>query len=301
MTVRPTVLPVRAVGMKAFVLMLALVCATALAFPSRADASPLTELDVILIDTPRAGGEPVLLVAGELPLETPLPAEIVLPVPEGAVVSWSGEILGGPVENDPAVEARLEERNGIKVAAFTLSVSRIGQVEVTFPGAVSPGEGGSVAGGFRLVAPVDIQTVRMAVAVPPTYEVTDLPEGALVSTGPQGDIYYYVETPAVATGDPIEHSIQYNPATIVPASGPAGATPPGQFPLLMVLIVAAVLAGALLVFFAARSRAAAVDVGDVSLAYEPEDELEDDALFDDGDEPSAADERPAARRRKGSM
>lgn len=307
MTVRPTVRRARSAGVR--VLAVALVCLSvaALSFPPLAVATPLAELDIILIDTPQAGGEPVLLVAGELPETTPLPAEIVLPVPDGSVVSWSGEILGGAVQDDPQVEARLEERNGAKVAVFTLSVSRIGQVEVTFPGSVAPGEGGSVAAGFTLTSPVDVGSVRMAVAVPPTYEVTSLPEGTLTSTGPQGDIYYYLELGATAPGDPIAYSIQYNPATMVPASGPAGGTPQGQFPILLVLVIAAVLAGAALIFFVARSQAATAEGVEVPMAYESDAdadaesdvEPDEDVYFDD--EPSAADERSSGGRRKGSM
>lgn len=297
MTVRPTVRPARTLGIKALTVMLVFACATALTFPARAAAAPLSELDIILMVSPQSGAEPVLLVAGQLPEATPLPAEIVLPVPEGSVVSWSGEILGGPVQNDPEVEARLEERDGMKVAVFPLSVSRVGQIEVTFPDSVAPGEGGAVAAGYSVVSPVDIAAVRMAVAVPPTYEVTSLPEGTLSSTGPQGDIYYYQEIGATAPGDPIEYGIQYSPATLAPASGPAGATPAGEFPLLMVLLVAAALAGALLVFFAARSRAAALETGDAPVEYEPYLEPDEDPIFDDVDEVQA----PPAKRRKGSM
>jgi hypothetical protein len=80
--------------------------ALALAVPLAAVASPLASLDFTLLVHVAGHGDPLLLVAGQLPEGTQLPAELVLPVPEGSVVEWSGEIVGETVVEDQAVPAR---------------------------------------------------------------------------------------------------------------------------------------------------------------------------------------------------
>jgi len=268
--------------------LVALACAVSFALPAAAVASPLSRLDVTLLVQSQGGGEPLLLVAGELPEGTSLPAEIVLPVPEGAVVEWSGEILGTDVQNDIPVEARIEQRDGVNVVVFTLTQSRVGQAEVSYPGAVEPVDGYTLVGGYNLVAPSDIASARVAVALPPGGQVSSLPQGTLSAQGPQGYTYYYQEITDVASGAPLIYAIQFG---MDAAAVPAAPVAPGQsseVPPLVIVLIAAVLAGSVLVVLAARARtqAAAIDSGVEDVAHA--EHAESSEMFGSVESPGAA-------------
>jgi hypothetical protein len=227
----------------------------ALAVPLTAVATPLASIDATLLVRSQGTGNPLLLVAGQLPEGTPLPAELVLPVPEGAVVEWSGEILGGTAEDDAETPATIEVRDGVTVAVLNMSQSLIGQVEVSFPGAVTPAVGDTFTGGFALTAPSDAAMVRVAVGLESSTEAADLPDGTLSAQDQQGYTYYYQELSALSAGDPIEFSIQYR-MTGTPVAAGTG-SPPGssaEVPPLLIALIAAVFAGAVLTVFASRAR-----------------------------------------------
>jgi len=251
--------------------------AFAVAVPLAASASPLANLDFTLLLTSQGTGNPLLLVAGQLPEGTPLPAELVLPVPEGSVVEWSGEILGETVEEDQAVPATIETRDGVTVAVLTMTQSRVGQVEVSFPGATAPAEGDVITGGFGVVSPVEVGAARVAVAFPPGTEAAELPEGALSAQGPQGYTYYYQELSDVAPGDPIGFSVKYRQVA-APTGAPGTQPASGEVPPLLIVLIAAVLAGAVLAVLASRARSKGIAA----------DEFEADEAADDLDGEYAA-------------
>ncbi len=234
--------------------LVALACAVSLALPAAAVATPLSKLDVTLLTQSQGAGEPLMLIAGEIAEDVTLPAEIVLPVPEGATIEWSGEILGGDAQEDPSVEGRLEQRDGTNVVVFTLTQSRIGQAEVSFPGAVTAGDQAFTAA-YDMAAPVAVESARYAIALPPGGQPTSLPEGVLSAPGPQNYTYFYLEAPDVNPGDPITFSMQFTQsAAPVPTDGGTGQPASGEVPTLLIVLIAAALAGAVLVVLAARSR-----------------------------------------------
>ncbi len=248
-----------------------------------ADVPTPTSLTMTLLLEPHGTQEPLLLVAGELPPDQSLPAEIALPVPEGARVEWAGDILGGPVSEDIPAEATIETRDGVNVAVFTLTQSRVGQVEVTYPGATTPVEGEVLSAGFEAGVPYEVESVRMAVAVPPSLQAASLPEGALTSQGPEGFIYYYTERGPLAPGDTAAFSLEYRPAPLPASGGVPGAAERGEVPPLLIVLIAVVIAGAVLFLFVSRTRAqvdvrerAAFDAGkDEGHADEDEGPTED--------------------------
>jgi hypothetical protein len=261
--------------------------ALALAVPLAAAASPLANLDFTLLLTSQGSGDPLLLVAGQLPEGTPLPAELVLPVPEGSIIEWSGEILGETVEEDQAVPATIETRDGVTVAVLTMTQSRVGQVEVSFPGAIAPAEGDAITGGFGVTSPVEVGAARVAVAFPPGTEAVELPEGALSAQGPQGYTYYYQELADLAPGDPIGFSVKYRQVaapTGVPGTQPAS----GEVPPLLIALIAAVLAGAVLVVLASRARSKGIAAEEFE-ADEAVDDLDGEYAAVSDDDSHAAD------------
>lgn len=82
-----------------------------------------------------------IVVAVELPTSTPLPTVVRLPLPDGAEVTWSGEIMGGDPENDTVRAHRLVpgSAEGTSVE-FTLENTRTAQYEaVHVPIAINDG------------------------------------------------------------------------------------------------------------------------------------------------------------------
>jgi hypothetical protein len=76
-----------------------------------------------------AEGTGTLIVNVILSAETKLPARVRVPLPAGATLLWSGEILGGDVANDPSREASITAANGGSIVEFTLEQVRVAQVE----------------------------------------------------------------------------------------------------------------------------------------------------------------------------
>ena len=79
--------------------------------------SPWKSVDVILHDDPSG---PILLVAGELADKVTLPAEVVLAAPTGLKLEWAGEVLGGPVEQDPSVTPQMSPSGGVDAYSFSM-------------------------------------------------------------------------------------------------------------------------------------------------------------------------------------
>ncbi len=256
--------PLHAVLVRAVMLAVIL----SLAVPLSAMATPLTNLDVTLLLQPQGSLQPLLLISGRLPEGTTLPAEIALPVPAGAEdgVMWTGEIFGGPVEDDPVSTPRFEVRDGVNVAVFTLTQSLIGQIEIEYPDGTAVVADDLRTGGFELSAFGAIGATRLAVAVPTGFQAASLPDGVLTSEIPDGTVYYYVELPEVAPGDPLAFQIEYRGAPLPPGGVPATQPQSGEVPPLLIVLIGAVLAGALLIVLASRSKHVESDEADESLA-----------------------------------
>lgn len=275
-----------------------------LVLPVAAVANPLANLDVTLLVQSHGDGEPLLLVAGQLPETVALPAEIVLPVPEGATIVWSGEIVGSNAADDVQSQASIETRDGVTVAVMTLTRSRVAQIEVGFDGAIGKGADGGLTAGFEMRAPVSVQSVRNAVALPPGATPASLPEGALVAEGQQGLTYYYLEPGALETGEPIVFSMGFSQGVAPPASdsaaqpAPSGST--AEVPVLVIVLIATALAGAVLVVVASRSRRNRESAdGDAYAQAEIPAEVVSDALIIGGDSGRA--EEPARVDRRGFL
>ncbi len=224
--------------------------------PAAALAQPgaYVTLGASLLVQPMGGGEPLLLVSASVPHETPLPVEIALPVPEGSVIEWSGEIIGETIEEDIEVPAVIEERDGGYVAVLTLTNSHVGQVEVSYPGSTRPGPDGSTEAAFEFLSPAAVESARLAIGLPPGGAATAVPQGSLAAPGPNNYTYYYTERSGVAPGEPLGFTIDYTLSADGAPAAPAGGSPGSEVPPLLVALVAAAIAGALLMLLAARAR-----------------------------------------------
>lgn len=277
MLVRPVAARLRAPLARTIAVALALT----LAVPLTAAAAPLANLDFTLLVTSQGTGNPLLLVAGQLPEGTELPAELALPVPEGSIVEWSGEIVGESIEEDEEAPATIETRDGVTVAVLEMNTSRIGQVEVSFPGAVTPADGDTFTGAFAVTAPTDAEMVRVAIGLAPGTQAAALPDNVLSAQGPQGYTYYYQELGALSAGDPIAFAMDYREISAPPAAG-TGGSPSGsaEVPPLVIVLIAAVLAGAVLMVLASRARSK----GDDAEEFEGDDDEFDATADESGEE-----------------
>ncbi|MEN6429825.1 MAG: hypothetical protein ABFC80_03140 [Coriobacteriales bacterium] len=77
-------------------------------------------------------GTTQLIVNAVVSQDTSLPATVQVPLPAGASVVWAGEILGNDPAQDPAREASVTAVPGGQLVTFTLTQSRLAQVEADF-------------------------------------------------------------------------------------------------------------------------------------------------------------------------
>jgi len=155
---------------------------------------------------------PTLIVAATLPEGTALPAQVSLPIPPGAQIQWAGEVLGGPLENDPSVEYETVDTATGTLVTFTLTKALTGQVEMTPPqGFVTTNPPGAALT-WTPAAPVG--AVRLGVLMPAGSTVTSATPGAAAAPG-EGVLAYAREVANAPAGTPLELAVQYTP----PAAG----------------------------------------------------------------------------------
>ena len=124
---------------------------------------------------PEEGGG-VLLVSGQLPESVTLPAQAELAVPAGGQLQWIGQILGGAASADPELQYTKRTVGSSDVYAFTLTKSRIAQIEVPLT-AGQQFDGTTYSSAVGWTADRDVPSVRMNIRVP---------AGAQIATGTPG-------------------------------------------------------------------------------------------------------------------
>ncbi len=97
--------------------------------------------------------------------DTPLPATVRVPLPKGATILWSGEILGGDPGDDPAHEATLTASGGAQYAEFTLEKVRVAQVEAELTQATTTGD--QVEATLDWINTTDVGTYTFSVRLEP--------------------------------------------------------------------------------------------------------------------------------------
>ncbi|MCL5292000.1 MAG: hypothetical protein M1548_05655 [Actinobacteria bacterium] len=76
----------------------------------------------------------------QFPSDTPLPVEVKMAMPKGASVIWTGEILGGPTSQDIQAQPTINDKGDYDEAVFTLTKSRIAQLEARWNGLKTSGD-----------------------------------------------------------------------------------------------------------------------------------------------------------------
>lgn len=172
-------------------------------------------------------GEPntnVIIVGVELPAETPLPATVRLPVPDGATVFWAGEILGPDPSTDIQREFELVEGQGGMAAEFTVETTRSVQFDATY-GSIEI-DGNDLISRFEWRQTVPSATTAFAVRTPVgTGDVTiePAPPGD-PRENESGERLYTLNTAQLDPGATYPIKITYRRAGVTDLSGSSSET-----------------------------------------------------------------------------
>lgn len=183
--------------------------------PILAFAAPATWKSVDVTLQPEQQ-QSMLLVSGELPPEVKLPVEAELAVPAGTQLQWIGEILGGDPAKDPTLSYTKSSTDGVDVYRFTLTKSRVAQVE----GIAANGpsfDGTNYVTGFKWVAWQAVPEVRISQRIPQGSQIAQAAPGASIQPGGTGYSYYTKTLTAPKAGDVIDLSFSYT----LPVAGAA--------------------------------------------------------------------------------
>jgi hypothetical protein len=229
----------------------------------------------VTLHAEQAGG--VLIISGDLPESTKLPAEAELAVPSGSTVQWIGEILGGPPSADPALQYTKTTVGGNDVYRFTMTKAKIAQLEIETPaGAVFDGSNYSSA--ITWTASQSVPEVNMALRLPAGAEIVTPTAGAALTPGDTGYTYYTKTITNVKAGDKLDLSAGYTaPAVAAGAPGAAGGVTPATSStastVVPIFLVLGAIALAIFVGFAVRRKMRPAN--DDAEEYEEYEEYED--------------------------
>lgn len=184
----------------------------------------------------------LLLVSGQLPSSTPLPAQAELAVPAGTQLQWIGEILGGPPASDPALKYDKSTVDSADIYRFTLTRSRIAQAEVVDPGSLAF-DGTNYNASLKWTPTQPVAEVTLRVRVPQSSQIVGTSEGASLVPGETGYVYYTKTIKDVKPGRPLDLAFAYK----VPAAPSSADSPAGQGSDSTAVAIISALALALLV------------------------------------------------------
>lgn len=97
--------------------------------------------EVLVSIWPEQDDNQIMLVErATFPDETPLPIQVVLPAPAGSNVQWAGEIMGSDTSKDVGATPSVNSLPDHEEVNFTLTKSRVGQIEVRWSGLRKSGQ-----------------------------------------------------------------------------------------------------------------------------------------------------------------
>lgn len=213
-------------------------------------------VDVTLYSEQTGG---TMLVSGELPRTTALPAQAELSVPAGSPIQWIGEILGGDPSADPTLKYTKTTVKDVDVYRFTLTKSRTAQIEIPTPKPLIY-DGTTYTPFISWVSSQDVPEVKLSVRMPQGAQVTKVATGASTEPGPTGYSYYSKVISDVKAGDELDLTFSYTPpvAGAVPTKAAASGSTVGTLALVVGVLAAAF--GALVVKMKSRASNPAVSI-----------------------------------------
>jgi len=264
------------------VLLVALLSAsTALAAPAR-----WQRVDVIL-NAEQSDG--VMLVSGQLPPATALPAEAELSVPAGSTLLWIGEILGGATSADPAVEYTVSKAGSSDVYHFTLTRALKAQIEVeaAAPKTLADGTYGS---SLKWTALTAVSEVVMGIRVPAGAQVVTGTPGATLEPGDAASAYFARTINKVKAGTGLDLSLTYSLSATAPVAtqAPTGGSDTSTILIVLALALAVAVVIIVAVWARMRSRAVAEDETEPDEAAESPSDGTDDEPEQEATQPAGS-------------
>jgi hypothetical protein len=271
---------------------LAVVFASVLSVAGLAHAAPVRfETVDITLHSEESGG--VMVISGDLPAATALPAQVELSAPTGAPLIWIGEILGGPIAEDPQLEYTKTTPKGADVYRGTLTQARTAQLEVETAGAQST-DGVNYTVSLAWPSSFDVAEAVLIVRVPASAQITQESTGATLYPSDASYAFYSKTVKNVKAGDKLEMAFSYSAAPV--SAQPAAAAPvSGSDTVVLLVLVLGLVAGIVLIVVAVavrgttRPRAQAAD-----------DDDEATSAPEQRDAPDVRDEQQIVPKRRGS-
>ncbi len=155
-----------------------------------------------------SGGQAAVIVAVQLPPDVKLPAMVRIPVPQGAIPTWVGEILGGDPTADPQRPYRTAQGTGGQVLEMTLEETRNAQAEFTV---ASTSANGKVSMQLTWIQASPSTRTEFSVRVPSGsagVQISPTPEGS-PATSPTGESLYGLPTLQMKPGQTSVVSVGY--------------------------------------------------------------------------------------------
>ncbi len=149
------------------------------------------------------------------PDSTPLPIEVKLAIPKGAQVTWAGELMADAsqdIETTPKVN-RFDDYDEV---AFTLTKSRMGQVEAKWAGLKVEGENRAL--NFEWIQRYEAKETQIKFKVPTgSTDVKVTPQLSDISKSPDGMEVYSAPPVSLPVGQKLGYEVTYKRSTNVPA------------------------------------------------------------------------------------
>ncbi len=245
------------------VLIIGLVLACSASTAAAQDAPPSSELTswaTVDVTAHKEQAGEVLIISGELPEKTPLPARVELAVPSGSQLRWIGEILGGDPSADPELEYEVIPSGDYDVYRFTLTQSRIAQIEVVPARPAVAFDGSVYSANVSWKPSQDVPELHMSVTLPPGAQVQQPDEGAAIQTQANNS-RYLKEFTGVAAEETATLEFTYIAPEGVVSGGtePASGGSEGATGLLLLIAGAGLGAGGMLLW---RKMQQSTDRGD---------------------------------------
>ncbi|MCX8007044.1 MAG: hypothetical protein N3B11_02900 [Coriobacteriia bacterium] len=194
----------------------AAVIAGILLLPATAQAR-VSEYQVQFLPLGQTGASEVIVNVVLSP-ETRLPATVTVPLPAGAQVLWSGEILGGDPQADPFRQPSVVPTAGALAAVFRLEQKPIAQVEASIGQPTVRGD--AVSSSLRWVNTGEEGTYTFSVVLQAgarNVRIKPTPVGE-PNRNAAGETLYVLSPVRLARGQVFEVSVEYE-------RGAAGARP----------------------------------------------------------------------------
>lgn len=219
-------------------------------------------------------GQSELIVSATLPGTASLPAEAEIAVPAGTGMRWIGEILGGPVAEDPSLQYTKTVVSGMDVYRFTLTKSRIAQFEGDASGS-SVVSGATHTTRLTWTAWRKLSEVRLRERLPQGAQVVQDADGAALEAGETG-VFYARTFKRPKAGQVLDLNFAYTAPAPTPAlaTGSTSGADSGSAAVTLVVALVAMGCGMLLMTLlqkASRKPAplAAAKAGAVTMRESP--------------------------------